>query len=754
MNPLTDDELIGLIENGELDRVEFKVLLPNDGGDAIREAICAFANDLPGYGQPGVLFVGVGDDRTIVGIPVTDQLLRQLGDLKYDGNIVPPPTMTVDKRTLQGKDVAVVTVEPSFSPPVRHKGVVQIRTGPRRGSASIQDERVLNERRRHGDIPYDVSPVPSATLDDLNTTQFINEYLPQAFSPEILEANDRSVEDRLATTKMIVSDNGSTPTVLGLLVLGKDPLDFLPGAYVQFLRIDGKELSDDIVDSEEVSGTIFDVLRRLDEKLQSHNRRAIDLTTYDTERQTQLYPIAALQQLVRNAVLHRSYEATNAPARVYWFSDRIEIHSPGGPFGTVTTERFGQPGITDYRNPNLADAMKTLGFVQRFGVGIATARNILAQAGHPEPEFEVTESNVLVTVRTAQKPEVNSPSSSKTAIPVLTFFNNKGGVGKTSLVYHLSWMLSEMGYRVLACDLDPQANLTSAFLDEDRIASIWDDSLENSQGGRTIMQCVQPLMRVGDIRRPELVQITDNLNLIPGDLSLAGFEDTLSNEWPNALGSSDLYRSFRILTAFATAMQEGAAEMDASVILADVGPNLGAINRSALIATNFVIVPLGADLFSLQGLRNLGPTLARWRQDWQRRKDNWTSPDFRLPSGMMQPIGYVVQQHSVRMNRPVRAYDMWINRMPEEYARNLLSKQQGPYPTTPSEDEHSLATVKHYRSLVPMAMEVRKPIFNLTTSDGAIGSHATAATGARSDFRALAEKIIERSGIQLQSERR
>ena len=330
-------------------------------------------------------------------------------------------------------------------------------------------------------------------------------------------------------------------------------------------------------------------------------------------------------------------------------------------------------------------------------------------------------------------------------VPVLTFFNNKSGVGKTSLVYHLAWMLSDMGHQVLACDLDPQANLTAAFLDEERLERLWEN--DNDQPGRTILQCIRPLTKVGDIKEPSLVKIANSLSLIPGDLALAGFEDTLSAEWPNALGSNptELFRPFRILTAFSTVMQSGAAKIDASVILADVGPNLGAINRSALIATDYIIVPLGADLFSLQGLRNLGPTLNRWRQDWQRRRENWESPDFPLPAGRMQPVGYVVRQHSVRLNRPVQAYDKWVNRMPREYARNLLNDQKGPYPATPAQDEqHALATVKHYRSLVPMAQEARKPIFHLTAADGAIGSHAAAANDARRDFKEVAKKIVQK----------
>ena len=331
------------------------------------------------------------------------------------------------------------------------------------------------------------------------------------------------------------------------------------------------------------------------------------------------------------------------------------------------------------------------------------------------------------------------------SVPVLTFFNNKGGVGKTSLLYHLAWMYADLlNVNVVAADLDPQANLTSMFLEDERVETLWNGKRDTNSSANTIFQCVEPLMRVGDLQAPNLQKITPRLSLLPGDLALAGFEDTLSAEWPNVLGSSDLYRPFRILTAFSTIMQAGAEAMNASIILADVGPNLGAINRSALIATDYVVVPLGADLFSLQGLRNLGPTLRTWRQDWQKRRDNWTEPAFPLPNGDMKPIGYVVQQHSIRLSRPVKAYDKWVNRMPRVYAENLLEKEHGPYPLTPDLDENSLATVKHYRSLVPMAQEVRKPIFKLTPADGAIGGHAAAAQDAQVDFKKLARAIMVR----------
>ena len=404
MANLSNDQLLWLIDYGEADRVEFKETLSGGAPNSIREAICAFANDLPGYGLPGVAFVGVRDgDRAIVGVDVTDELLRQLADMKTDGNTLPPPSITVARRTLRDKDVAVVTVAPSDSPPVRYRGRIQIRIGSRRAIATAQDERILNERRRFGDRPFDLQPIPTAGLRDLNLSRFEYEYLPQAFSEDVLAANDRTLAERLAATRMIASADNPVATVLGVLVLGKSPQDFLPGAYVQFLRIDGVELADDIVDNETITGGVPDLLRRLDEKLRGHNRSAVDIISYQTEHRTELYPIAAIQQIVRNAVMHRTYESTNSPVRVNWFNDRIEVISPGGPYGAVRAENFGEPGLTDYRNPNLADAMKTLDFVQRFGVGILIAKRLLKDARHPEPEFRVQDTFVSVLIRAAER---------------------------------------------------------------------------------------------------------------------------------------------------------------------------------------------------------------------------------------------------------------------------------------------------------------------------------------------------------------
>jgi ATP-dependent DNA helicase RecG len=334
-----------------------------------------------------------------VGTAVSDQLLLSLADMKTDGNILPLPVITVEKRILKGSEMAVVSVMPSDMPPVKYEGRIWIRTGPRRSIANEQEERILSEKRRYKNLPFDIFPLPSAKISDLARGVFENEFLPSAFAEDVLEANGRSYEERLASCKMIVSPTDTTPTVLGILSLGKSPQDFLPGAYIQFLRINGTELADPVADEEEIGGALVEVLRRTEEKLRAHNRTAIDIISSPTHAREMPYPPAAIQQILYNAVLHRTYENTNAPIRVYWFNDRIEINSPGGPYGNVTIENFGNPGITDYRNPNIGDVLKTFGFIQAFGRGIATARKEMKKNGNPEPEFETNQSAVVCVLR-------------------------------------------------------------------------------------------------------------------------------------------------------------------------------------------------------------------------------------------------------------------------------------------------------------------------------------------------------------------
>jgi ATP-dependent DNA helicase RecG len=388
-------ELEALLTDIESQRVERKSSASDM--EKIQQAVCAFANDLPNTGQPGVLFVGVDDRGHPTGLPITDELLLELSQIRDRGNILPLPSMTVEKIGWKGKDVAAIVVEPSSAPPVRYRGRVYIRVGPRRAIASADDERRLAEKRRYKDPSFDLWPVSEAKMADLDLNFVRDTYFPAAIDPETLEANERSIEDRLRSLRLLRVDS-TQPTVAGMLIAGKQPRFFLPGAYVQFLRIAGETLADPIRDEKAVDGHIFEISRQMDEIFRNHVETSVSVTEADLEVRRVDYPIAALQQLFRNALMHRNYEGTNAPVRIYWFDDRIEIHSPGGPYGHVTPENFGT-GVTDYRNPVLSESMKSLGLVQRFGVGIATARQYLRKNESPDPLFHVTESAVVATAR-------------------------------------------------------------------------------------------------------------------------------------------------------------------------------------------------------------------------------------------------------------------------------------------------------------------------------------------------------------------
>ena len=391
---LSDAELLDRIDSGESDRVEFTTSTTDL--DKFRQAICAFANDLPGNGEPGLLFVGLHDDGRCAGSVIDDDLLKTLGGLRSDGKILPFPVMEIARKRLRGCDVAVVQVEPSDNPPIKVDGRCWIRTGPRRAQATAEEERRLTEKRRWGNIPYDMQGVPGATVEaDLDMRRFEGDYLPCAVSPEVLEENRRDQGGQLRALRLVTPTGA--PTVTAILVLGKDPRLWFPGAYLQFVRYGGDAVTDEVLDHAELSGPLPEQLRAADRLLKLNIARALD-TRGERHVEQRSYPYEALRELVRNAAIHRNYEDSHTPVRLTWLTDRVEILSPGSAFGEVGRRNFGR-GATSYRNPTIAEAMKNMGFMQRFGIGIETARRTLAANGNPPPEFDVQDAFVLVTVR-------------------------------------------------------------------------------------------------------------------------------------------------------------------------------------------------------------------------------------------------------------------------------------------------------------------------------------------------------------------
>ena len=390
---IPEDELRRLLAEGEADRIERTTSVRDT--DKFSEAVTAFANDLPNHRRPGYLVIGASDDGTPSGLVVTDQLLQNLGALRSDGNIQPLPSLSVAKFSLPGGDVAVVEVLPSDLPPVRYKGRVCIRVGPRKGVATQQDERILTEKRTAQARSFDALPCFGSSIGALATDIFETTYLSQAVAPEVVAENNRDLVAQLGSLRFY--DLGrQCPTNAGILLFGKNPLQWLPGAYIQFLRLEGTSLTGDVLAEKALSGDLLTVLRELDSLVDLHieSRPVTDSTL--RERQAVNYPRVALRELLMNAVLHRSYES-NTPIRFYWFSDRVEIQSPGGLYGEASPENF--PNQNSYRNPVLAEAMKALGFVNRFGRGVLRAEAALAQNGNGPAEFEFDSNYVLVLMR-------------------------------------------------------------------------------------------------------------------------------------------------------------------------------------------------------------------------------------------------------------------------------------------------------------------------------------------------------------------
>jgi ATP-dependent DNA helicase RecG len=391
---MSDEELTALVSDVETDRVERKQSATDL--DRIRQAICAYANDLPNYGRPGVVVVGMRDDGSCAHAKIDDKMLTTLAGLRSDGKILPFPMMRIDARTIDRCKLALIVVEPSDNPPIRVDGRVWVRIGPRRAQATPEEERRLTEKRRWGNLPFDQHAVLQSTLEDLDLVRFRLEYLPSALPPEIIDENTRTPEDQMRALRLL---RGDVPTVTAILVLGKDPRGWLPGAYIQFVRFDGLDVTAPIKDQLEIGGTVVDQLRRLDDKLAAHVEVHADLSG-QTEVRRPSYPLDALREFTRNAVVHRNYDSTSAPVRVHWYQDRIEITSPGGLYGSVTADNFGQPNATDYRNPALAEALKNLGFIQRFGMGIARAQLALKKNGNPPAAFLLADPTlVMVTIR-------------------------------------------------------------------------------------------------------------------------------------------------------------------------------------------------------------------------------------------------------------------------------------------------------------------------------------------------------------------
>ena len=417
---MTQEQIIQLITSGESDRVERTVSVSNT--DKFSEAVCAFANDLAHHKKPGYLLIGVKDDGTLSGLNVTDTLLKNLGALRSEGNILPPPVIHIEKFSFPDGEVAVVEVQPSFFPPVRYKGKVWVRIGPRKAIANEAEERILIERRQAGVTTFDSCPMSAASLNDLDMELFKHQYLPKAVDEDTLNGDKRALSDKMASLRLYDTAL-NCPTVAGVLLLGKNPEYFLPGAYVQYVRFAGIGREADILREVKFSANLITMLNKLDGFVDTSlvERKPIPVSVL-REEQVLNYPYWALRELVMNAVMHRDYQS-NMPIRLYQFDDRIEIMNAGGLYGNARPENF--PNVNDYRNPIVAETMKVLGYVNRFSRGVSRVNEELQGNGNGKAVFNFDLMTVFeVTVKSSKEYlKINAPVTEQVTEQVTSLIN-------------------------------------------------------------------------------------------------------------------------------------------------------------------------------------------------------------------------------------------------------------------------------------------------------------------------------------------
>ena len=369
---ITKEEILVLLKDIENERVERTISTTNT--DKFAMAVCAFANDLPNKRLPGYLFIGAFDNGSLNGLKVTDELLRNLAGLRSDGNIQPTPALMVEKVSFPDGDLAVIEVQPSKNTPVKYKGVTYVRIGARKSVANEEEDRILREKSEVKSPTFDTTPCLHTTIDDLDLDLFKTDYLPKFVKASVLKNEKRGIKQQLASLHLF-DLSSDCPTVAGILLVGKNPKQVLFGSYIQYVQFAGKNRASQVLNERQFSGNLLTMLKELDYfiKYTIQKQRPVFVTVLREEMRIN-YPYEAIRELAMNLVMHRNYQ-TNSPAKFYEYSDRIEMDNPGNLYGKVRPDNF--PHETDYRNPVIAIAMKTLGYVNQFGRGIETVQEEL-----------------------------------------------------------------------------------------------------------------------------------------------------------------------------------------------------------------------------------------------------------------------------------------------------------------------------------------------------------------------------------------
>lgn len=308
----------------------------------------------------------------------------------------------------------------------------------------------------------------------------------------------------------------------------------------------------------------------------------------------------------------------------------------------------------------------------------------------------------------------------------ITVFNNKGGVGKTTLLCNIASYLSvKMGKRVLVIDADPQCNASIYLFGEYYVSELFERGNAN-----TILNIFKPIKN-GDgyinINEIPIEKSTGfGIDVLIGDTGLSTMEDFLSGDWVDCKNGG--IRGLKTTFVFMDLLCKMSDKYD--YIFFDVGPSLGAINRVVLLACNYFIMPMSSDIFCLKAIENISKTLKIWDNNLQKgletskREYNeyftqnnlkeYNAPNF---------LGYVIQQYTAKTiyneKRPVKAYDKIISQIPQKIEDNL----NGYYLNSFDVEKLKIGEIPNFNSLIPLSQLAKKPIYRLESKDGVVGAH-------------------------------
>ncbi|MCU0694330.1 MAG: putative DNA binding domain-containing protein [Polyangiaceae bacterium] len=394
-----DEEQLQRLLATEDDRTEWKEST-RDANDIFR-SICALANDLGRSYRPGFLLVGVNNRGELVGVPdhgnELDAQQKRVSEWIHSTKLLPTPSCDVMVKRVSGKALLVVRVEPYRVPPVvQVNGVAWIRSGSTTRRATEADLARLRKRRPDHMLPFDTRVMSGATLDDLDATQLRLDY---EAAREMDSDRDTFPELERWLTQLELGrpvEGRWAPNTAAILVHGRSPQTFLPGAVIEFARYGGIDVSAPVAFRKTIMGTLPDQLQSAWALLSAIIADVPADVAGIREGFVPEYPLEALKELVRNLVQHRQLEATHAPRRIEWYDDRIELSNTGGPFGRASEGEFGTHA--DYRNPSVTRLLVRLGYVQKLGRGVRLARLALQRNGNPPFEAE-TDGFTRVVVR-------------------------------------------------------------------------------------------------------------------------------------------------------------------------------------------------------------------------------------------------------------------------------------------------------------------------------------------------------------------